>query len=213
MAKAKTSANGVLTELGDPTDGGNETISMTEPYVATVKVKGVASILFHRWNNEAVEQKAKAAKGSDAKKTENVESYVYRNDEQELCIPGEYLRQAIIKASKFRQDPRSPRKSAMDLYKAVVISLTELATLGVKDWDYLDRRRVVIQGNSITRTRPAMKAGWEAEFQLLVNMPEYIPPHILNEVIAQAGRLIGLGDFRPSHGRFQVVSFVTGLDG
>lgn len=114
---------------------------------------------------------------------------------------------SMIGAAKFRQDPRSPRKSAMDLFKAAVVSVTQLATLGVKDWDYEDKRRVVIQRSAITRTRPAMKAGWTAKIQLQCNLPEYVSPSLLNEVIAQAGKLIGVGDFRPTFGRFQVVGF------
>lgn len=209
MTKAEVQNNGRLTEIGgeSPTNGASETIAASMPYIATVRIKGTAAILFHRWNVEAIEEKGKAAKGSKAKKTDDVESYVYRNDEGEICIPGEYLRGAIINAAKFRQDPRSPRKSAMDLFKAAVISLTELASLGVKKWDYEDRRRAPVQRQGITRTRPAMKAGWEAEFQLQIQLPEYVPPDVLNDTIAAAGRLVGLADFRPTFGRFQVVKF------
>ena len=138
---------------------------------------------------------------------DDIESYVYRNDDSELCIPGEYLRQAIIHAAKFRQDPRSPRKSAMDLFKAGVVSLTALASLGKVKWDYEDKRRVVIQRNGVNRTRPAMKAGWKAEFQLMVMLPEYISRSDLQDVIGNAGRLIGLGDFRPTYGRFHITRF------
>lgn len=210
----KSSTNGRATRIGGevPTNGGQETIEAGVPYVATVRIKGVADILFHRWNVESVAEKSAAAKGSKAKKSDNVESYVYRNDEGMICIPGEYLRGAIITAAKFRQDPRSTRKSAMDLYKAGVTSLTSLASLGTDKWDYEDMRRVQVQRSGITRTRPAMKAGWEAEFQLLINTPEYISSEYLNEVISQAGRLVGLADFRPSYGRFQIVEFKIGLE-
>jgi hypothetical protein len=98
--------------------------------------------LFHRWNNEAVAEKAGSAKGSKGKKTDNVESYVYRLPNNEIGLPGEYLRQSIINAAKFKQDPRSTRKSAVDLYKAGIVSMTELGSLGKTKWDYLDRRRV-----------------------------------------------------------------------
>ena len=49
-----------------------------------------------------------------------------------LCIPTEYFRMALIGAAKFKQDPRSPRKSAMDLFKAGVANLTDLCSLGVQ---------------------------------------------------------------------------------
>lgn len=187
----------------------SSTIEMDHPYVATVEVAGTSPFLFHRWSVEGVEAKGKAAKGSKAKKEDDVESYVYRNDKGFLCIPGEYFRMAIIGAAKFKQDPRSPRKSAMDLFKAGIATLDELCSLGAKEWDYIDRRRVMVQRNGITRSRPAMQTGWKVKVTLQVLLPEYINPSLMNEVVQAAGRLIGVGDFRPTYGRFQVTKFST----
>jgi hypothetical protein len=205
----KTKSSNRLTAIGgeSPTNGAQNGIEMQMPYRCEVTIEGVAPILFHRWNCESVESKSKAKKGSAEKKSDDTESYVYRNDKGQICIPGEYLRGAIIAAAKFQQDPRSPRKSAADLFKATVVSLTELASLGVKDWDYMDKRRVCIQRNAITRCRPAMKEGWKATFILLINLPEYVEPSLLNTTIQAAGKLIGLADFRPSFGRFNVTKF------
>jgi len=184
-----------------------EQIKFDEPWSVAVEITGTADLLFHRWNNEAVAEKSKAKKGSAAKKTDNVESYVYRNDAGEVCVPGEYLRGSIVNAAKFRQDPRSPRKSAMDLTKAGIIVLTPLASLGSTKWDYEDQRRVVVQRNAITRVRPAFRAGWKCSVELMVNTPEYIDQAFLRDLLSLAGRLIGVGDFRPSFGRFDVTSF------
>lgn len=179
------------------------------PYRVNITIEGVAPIMFHRWSCEAVEAKATAAKGSKTKREDNVESYLYRDSTGEIAIPGEYLRQAIIEAAKFRQDPRSPRKCAKDLYKAALISLTDLATTGATDPDYLDRRRVCVQRAAVTRVRPVLNAGWSATFQMMVQTPEYISPQTLNTVVADAGRLVGVGDFRPSYGRFVVTGFTV----
>ena len=220
--RSSSKALKVVTAISDPTDGGNEAISFSEPYSVEIAIEGSADILFHRWNVEAVDEKAAAAKGSKAKKTDNIESYVYRDDKGFICIPGEYLRGAIVGAAKFRQDPRSPRKSAMDLFKAGVVNLTPLAQIysvgelarGSRDsvrpattWDYEDRRRVLIQRNGINRVRPAMKAGWRATFVMMVVLPEYISAQVLNEVVSMAGRIGGLADFRPTYGRFQITNF------
>jgi hypothetical protein len=178
------------------------------PYRVSVTIKGTAPILFHRWSCEAVAEKAAAAKGSEAKKTDNVESYVYRiKESNHLGIPGEYVRQACIGAAKYRQDPRSPRKSMMDLTEAILICETHLADLGTAQWDYLDQRRVVVQRSGVTRQRPAMEEGWEASFEFCVLMPQYLPANDLLSLLNQAGMLVGVGDFRPSYGRFQVVRF------
>lgn len=196
-----------LKVVSEKTNGGKQAIEASLPYAAHVTLEGTSDMLFHRWNCEAVEAKSKAAKNSAAKKTDDIESYVWRNDENQLCVPGEYLRQAIIHAAKFKQDPRSPRKSAMDLFKAGIVPLTNLATLGVDNWDYLHTCRVTVQRAGINRTRPAMKQGWVAEFSLQVLLPEYIDPVLLRDVIDTSGRLIGIGDFRPTYGRFVVNSF------
>ena len=97
-----------VTEKFDATNGGAATIDASQPYRVAVQLTGTADLLFHRWNSQAVDEKAKAAKNSKAKKTDDIESYVYRNDDGHLCIPGEYVRQAVVMAAKFRQDPRSP---------------------------------------------------------------------------------------------------------
>lgn len=202
MVKATATAIGP-----EVTNGAADILAMSQPYTAAVSLTGVADLLFHRWNCEAVAEKGAAAKGSKSKKTDNVESYVYRNDAGELCIPGEYVRMSVINAAKFQQDPRSPRKSAMDLVKAAVISLTPLSTLGVKDWDYEHKCRVQVQRNGVTRVRPAIKEGWSADFLFMVQLPEYVSPAFLQALLTDAGRLIGLADFRPTYGRFRVTRF------
>lgn len=207
MARAGTNGTAVLEAIGAPSNDGADALALELPYVAEISVEGIAPLLFHRWSVDAIETKAKAAKGSAAKKTDDIESYVYRADDGTIAIPGEYFRMGLIGAAKYQQDPRSPRKSAMDLFKAGVAVLDELCSVGTKDWDYLDRRRVMVQRNGITRVRPAMNSGWRTSFRLQVLTPEYISPQLLNATFATTGRLIGVGDFRPTFGRFQIVQF------
>jgi hypothetical protein len=142
---------------------------------------------------------------------------VYRNGDGIICLPGEYLRGSLIDpkngAAKYMQDPRSPRKSALDLFRAGVLSLTDLAPITRADgrpaatWDYTDRRRVTVQRAGITRERPAFHAGWSAEIMLMVTTAQYIDSILLRQTLVQAGRLVGVGDFRPSYGRFSVTRF------
>jgi hypothetical protein len=193
--------------LSSPSNAALPDIEFEVPYVAAFTLEGVTPILFHAWNVEAVAEKGKAKKGSASKKTDNVESYVNRTPEGEIGIPGTYVHGAMINAAKFRQDPRSSRKSAMDLYKAAVAPMTEIASLGKADWDYLDERRVMVQRAGVTRQRPAFNPGWRAAFEFAINLPEYVAPHDFLDVLALAGRVIGLADFRPTYGRFAIVAF------
>lgn len=155
--------------------------------------------------------KSAAAKGSTAKRSDNIEAYVWRvdpmNARSNIGIPGEYLRGAIVNAAKFRQDPRSPRKSAMDLFRAGVVPLTNVASLGRSTWEFVDKRRAVVQRSAVTRQRPGFNTGWRASFDLQIGLPEYIGSADLLEVVNLAGRVIGLADNRPTYGRFQVTGF------
>lgn len=215
MARTKTAE--IVALHGDVSNSGEDTIVSEAPYAVSLKIVGVAPILFHRWQCDAVEAKRNAVKGSKEKTTDNVESYVYRNDDGIICLPGEYLRLTMIDkqngAAKYRQDPRSPRKSALDLFRAGVQSLTPLAPLTTvngelaEQWDFIDRRRVVVQKNAITRSRPGFSTGWSCEVQFLVVTPGLIPPALLQDVLTDAGRLVGCADFRPSFGRFSIAHF------
>lgn len=213
VTTARKQENGHKEVIGNVTNDAEDIIAYEDPYSVDVTITGATSLLFHRWSDDAVEAKAKAAKGSKAKKTDDVDSYVWRNDKGELCLPGEYVRMAAVNAGRRRQDPSSPRKSALDLCKAGIVTENELSVLRnadgktMKDWDFLDRRRVVVQRNGITRQRPGFVEGWQASFTFLVTLPEYISPAFLYDLLNLAGRTVGVGDFRPTFGRFNVTGY------
>jgi hypothetical protein len=194
-----------------PGNGAAALIGMTVPYIVEFTLQGVCAMLFHRWDDESIRVKGEGPKGSDLKKTDDVQSYVYRTEKNEIALPGVYVYGSMCDkkngAAKYRQDPRSKRASAVKLFQAGISPLTELASLGTDDWDFLDRRRAVVQLAGITRTRPAFHAGWQATFQFVVNLPEYISPAFFLDVLTLAGRVVGVADFRPTYGRFDVVRF------
>jgi hypothetical protein len=91
--------------------------------------------------------------------------------------------------------------------KAGIFALKELCPLGTKDWDYEDQRRVQVNRGGVTRVRPAMRSGWKISTQFQINLPEYLKPDFVHALLNDAGRLVGIGDFRPTFGRFLVKSF------
>ena len=184
-------------------------LSLQQAFGARVRIEGVHDILFHRWNAEDVQAKAEAKKGSEEKKRDNPEAYVYRNDEGYICIPGRYIVRSVVEAGRNFQDPRSKRKMAKDLVQAAVIADEMLSPVLVggkktKEWEYDDRQRVCIMRSAVTRTRPAFKKGWQADFTLVSLVPDLVTPDFLRKLVDNAGLLIGLGDFRPTYGRFRV---------
>ena len=185
-------------------------ITKETPFCANVRLQGTQDILFHRWSSEDVAQKSEAKKGSEEKKTDNLEAYVYRDEQGQICIPGRYIVRSITEAGRNFQDPRSKKKMAKDLVQAAVMCdelLSPILINGepVKTWEYEDRQRVCIMRSAITRTRPAFKKGWEVEFSLVSLVPDLVTPDFLRKLVDNAGLLIGLGDFRPTYGRFRVI--------
>ena len=181
------------------------------PFTVALTIEGVADLLFHRYSADAVAEKAGASKGSKAKKEDDIESYLYRDADGYICLPGRYLQRALQEAGRFQQDPRSPRKSALDLCKAGLVVTPLLAPVipqagegPTQEWDYLDRQRVVVQRNAVTRVRPAFSQGWRCDLEVMSLLPEYLTPAFVRRLTDDAGRFIGLADFRPTYGRFTV---------
>jgi hypothetical protein len=182
------------------------------PFSVQVTIEGVADLLLHRWSSEAVAEKAAAAKNSRAKKTDDLESYVARDEDGRICLPATYLKASIRDAGRFHADPRSPRKSALDLLKAAVIVGPVLSPIlvggePVTTWSYVDRQRVVIQRSAVTRERPAFRVGWRVTFEVTSLLPEYVNRAFLLRLLGDAGRFVGLADFRPTYGRYVVVGW------
>ena len=182
-------------------------------YSMKVVIEGVSRILFHRYDPEVAERKSKAPKGSRDKKTDDLESYLYRDPKGYIAIPAINIKACILNAAKHFPDPRSSgqRKQARDLFAAAIFVEPEMCPVlvggkKVKEPQFIDRRGVVVQRNRVNRERPGLLPGWRCEFTVNVLAPEYIPPELLREVLFVAGRFVGLGDFRPDFGRFQVVS-------
>lgn len=183
------------------------------PYRAEITITGRRPLLFHNYSPEAVEQKSKAKKGSDEKKRDWIETYVYKTEQGILGIPGLNFTTCLAEAARYKQDPRSPRKSARDLFKAGVIPENEVEPFigDPTTWDFVDQRRVGVQRSAVTRERPGMLKGWQIRFGLEIILPEYITPDFLLEVANDAGRFCGLCDFRPIYGTFQVSRFEAPL--
>lgn len=215
MAKTLTPSNGkATTTLAPVSNGAAELIGLEEPYIFDATIEGTAPLLFHGYNVESVKEKAAAAKNSKAKKTDDIESYVYRLEDGRLGIPAECFAASVAHAAKRMQDPVSPRKSAYDLCRASIVPVEMIAPLkpDTNEWDYVDIRRVVVQRNAVPRERPAMRAGWRCTFKMQVLTPEYLSVAVVRSLIVKAGRLSGLLDFRPTYGRFDLVGFEVTSD-
>lgn len=213
VAAAKAGKNGTAEIRDATTDLGGEAARAArfdpeKPYSVEVEIEGVAPLLMHRYDFGDVNTKAEAGKGSATKKTDNLESYLYRDPEtNEIGIPAVAMKACLAEAAKSFQDPRSKRKSARDLVKASIFVSPEVAPLGKATWDYEDKQRAVVNMSCICRVRPAFKKGWRARFQINVVQPALVSKDFLEALVKNAGSFLGLLDQRPDYGRFTIRAF------
>jgi hypothetical protein len=201
--------NGEATALSNVTGQGASVFRSAQPFPVEITCEGVADLVYHAWDVDAVQAKGEAKKGSKAKKEDDLESYVYRTTEGYLAVKSDWFYAACIQAARSIRDPRSPRKNGMDLVKAAIFPLADFFPLlpKRKTWDYIDRRRAVVQHAAITRCRPAVLAGWTTTIRMQLALPDLLSKQDLHALLIEAGRTCGVAEMRPRFGRFQVTQF------
>jgi hypothetical protein len=122
-----------------------------------------------------------------------------------VTMPGENIESAIINAAKKRK---------LGTQFKVGMFVEEVKPLiydGPKSpealWDsgkFKDTRGVRVQQSRVMRTRPRFDS-WAMEFVVKFD-PQMIDPETLVQVVEICGYEIGLGDYRPRFGRFELAS-------
>jgi hypothetical protein len=74
-----------------------------------------------------------------------------------------------------------------------------------EDKNFVLTKMVKVGNARVPRTRPVFRS-WSAKFKMLY-FEDQINVDILKDAVAAAGRLVGLGDWRPKYGRYIVTKF------
>jgi hypothetical protein len=182
------------------------------PREIEVEIKGQCSLIQHKMPiGEDKEEYNKLTKilqkDSDNKDayTKQAELSVYKNNLGKYCIPAVHLEGSITKAGpNFRVEGKG-KKTYKDYMKAFIIFKPTMIPIEPQKY-ILNRIFVRIGLARILRTRPEFEEGWIAKFTLIV-LDDTIPLNILKEVLEYAGQYVGIGDWRPKYGRFEVTLF------
>lgn len=181
----------------------------------TVTIRGFASLLIHRFG-EAAEAEAKT-------RTVNIERESPREQAAKAAysIGGHYFFPGAAVARLLREaggghKQRGSRKSLKFIVPAAVtvdddmIKILDLAGQPVTDFE-VDSRPVTIPATKgrIMRHRPRFDA-WTATFTLTVD-EEVLDADVVQTLLVDGGRRLGIGDFRPEKGgpfgRFHIASW------
>lgn len=132
----------------------------------------------------------------------------YIDQELGCYIPAEQIRACLVKSAVNFIHTKLPKKTYKNLVNATVDVEPGKIPLGRGDCDYVHKEYLRRGRAPVLVERPAFKKGWEVEFNLVVSQDE-ISPDRLEEILEYAGQLVGIGDWRPRFGRFEIIEFKT----
>jgi hypothetical protein len=133
---------------------------------------------------------------------------LYYNEEVGPYIPGVNVETCLRHSGVISKDGKNVTRAVVVLAEALPIQYPgrngRVQTIQeLWDGNYKDYRRVGNQSNSVMRSRPMFPAGWQ------LDVPIALETTILDReqfalIAHRAGLMIGLGDYRPRFGRFEV---------
>lgn len=135
------------------------------------------------------------------------ERAAYRLPTRELYQPADHIERSFVQAAGLHKIGKRSAKSVAGA--AVCISPREIPH-GLREY-VVDSRRVVIAATkgAVVRHRPRLDS-WRLTFTLDLD-DELIHPRLAEQILIDAGKRIGIGDFRPAKGgpfgRFTVTAF------
>lgn len=168
-----------------------------------VKIRGIADYLQHK---RPFEEETSRKRSGEADYSKEAEKAVYCDEEINCYIPSKHIRASLVKSAVNFKIKGRMRKTYKDMVNATVEVEPDKIPLGKETFDYTHQEFVKIKKDQILRSRPAFRKGWEAEFRLLI-LDEQMPKSVLKEILEYAGKFVGIGDWRPHFGRFEIVSF------
>lgn len=200
-------------------------------YTIDVSVKGTAPLIQHRFPMPDLETMSKGgSKTSGAKDyTQEWIEYFYLDSKGQIYQPANHFEGAMVKAAVNFKITGKRGKTYKDLFKAAVyvqpdniphegfffekngsgkngVYTLDNVSTDADDPLYLDMRPVVVQRARVVRIRPTFKPGWTLDFEIEC-LDEQLDSGLIQDVLTHAGKQVGIGDYRPRFGRFDVVKF------
>jgi len=168
-----------------------------------VIIKGIRPLLQNKFSEES-ENNLPSKKGKKYDDQVEAEKRLEKNKDKTICQPASHFEACMIKsAAEFKFQGR---KTYKDLFKAGVFVSPNMIPHKKQKYE-IDKRPVTVNRSKIWRCRPRFDK-WELSFQVVI-LDDRIDPLVAKEVLENAGRYHGIGDYRPRFGLFEVVKFKT----
>ncbi len=136
-------------------------------------------------------------------KSEYINS-LYMDKKGKVCLPTMNIRASLIQGARLSRGGKEVERAVvfMDQQVPLVYDGPKTAEGLWKDKTFVDQRTVRVQRAKLVRYRPIFTE-WEAITSVTIN-PELLNIENLLDYWKMAGNLVGIGDFRPLFGRYEV---------
>ena len=169
-----------------------------------VTIEGVRPLLMNKWIPDDASTK-KRGEAQDSPEMAKKRAYIV---DGKLVMPAEWIERAMHSVSSSFKLPGHGKKTYKDLIGGAISIEPEFIELTPQEYK-IDERTVVIPATRgrVLRYRPRLDPGWRATFHIHV-FDSRIGKDVLENILAEAGRLKGVGDGRSiGMGRFIIVEF------
>lgn len=191
-------------------------------YEVKVKIRGIVPLLQHRFASlDSLMEGATKKTGASDYSLEWMDT-MYVNPDGVLFQPAAHIEGALVGAAVLFKVKGRGGKTWKDAVRAYCYVLPE-EIVHLRDGEpvrapgpeilrhptehlRVDVRQVRIKRAAVARSRLLIAAGWELAFRVEVH-DEQVRPDVLLAILDESGRAVGIGDFRPRYGRFEVVQF------
>ena len=181
------------------------------------EIKGMLPILMHNGTLadpdnsitiaiKKITDKKKNKTAADMEKLGDLEFLggLYLNEKDEVIIPGEIIEKVLHEGAK--KSSKGPQVLCGVMCKdnpLLIYDGPKTATKLIKDHSFRHECMVVISKSRVKRIRPIFK-NWGLKFSVSYD-PDITTEKVVRQALIDAGRLVGMGDWRPKYGRFEVM--------
>ena len=181
-----------------------------------VRIKGARPLVMHNGQTaDPLNRFSKQMKEISGKRKKTDEDYaemsriewhagLYVDDNHRLVLPSTVVEASIIDGAK-KSKLGKAFKSSVFVNDDAEVAIEKKYGKAEELWDYdefRDVRGVRIGQSRVMRTRPIFR-NWAAEFEVLFDDEQVNQSEVMRAIV-DAGRISGVGDFRPKFGRFEV---------
>jgi len=172
-----------------------------------VRIEGTRPLLMNRYTGE--EGKTKRS-GERFDPKERCLKALYRDKEGRIVVPARCVKATMVNAAKEFKVPGKRGKTYRDYVRAgIIIEPMDIPLITPngdpeRAWE-IDLQPVVIDRGRVMAARPRFDE-WALEFDVIIVDP-IITPENVKLFLENAGKYVGLLDYRPEYGLFKVTKF------